>query len=76
MGGVQANVSNAIEYYKRGAAKNDRDAKFNLGLIYERKMISAVNQKDRDHFRQLARRWFEEAAGQGVIEARERMRKL
>jgi|GEM_PF-5496566 len=76
MGKVAVNIENAIAYYKRGAAKRDVDAQFNLGRLYEQKMIAATRQKDKGQFRQMARSWYEEAARQGMLEAKERMRNL
>ena len=75
-GGVATNLASAIEYYQRGAVEKDRDSMFSLGLIYEQKMISATNQKDREKFRKLAHQWYEKAKEQGVTEAGKRMRNL
>ena len=75
-GGVRADISLAIEYYNRGAAQNDPVATYRLGLIYERQMESAGNQKDRDKFRQLAYQCYEKAGRLGDGEAKKRMKRL
>jgi len=76
LGGVRPDRNMAVSCYKRGAAANNAESQFNLGNLYEQQMITAETQDQKDHYRRLARQWYEEAASRGNDDARKRMNNL